>query len=122
MRILFWGTPDFAVPSLYALLGEDHEVVGVVTQPDRPAGRGREMREPPVKTIARDEMIQVLQPESARDERFIRQIRDIQPEISVVVAYGQILTRQVLDIPERGSINAHASLLPELRGAAPINW
>lgn len=122
MRIIFWGTPDFAVPSLQALIGESHDVIAVVTQPDRPAGRGREMREPPVKTIARDEMIQVLQPESARDDRFIRQIRDLQPEISVVVAYGQILTRQVLEIPERGSINAHASLLPELRGAAPINW
>lgn len=122
MRILFWGTPDYAVPSLRALIGESHDVVAVVTQPDRPAGRGREMREPPVKTIARAEMVQVIQPESARDERFIAQIRDIQPEISVVVAYGQILTRQVLDIPENGSINAHASLLPELRGAAPINW
>lgn len=122
MRILFWGTPDYAVPSLRALVGESHDVVAVVTQPDRPAGRGRELREPPVKTIARDEMIPVLQPESARAERFIAQIRDIRPEISVVVAYGQILTKQVLDIPERGSINAHASLLPALRGAAPINW
>jgi methionyl-tRNA formyltransferase len=122
MRVLFWGTPDYAVPSLRALIGEGHDVVGVITQPDRPAGRGRELREPPVKTLAREEMIPVFQPETARDQDFIDQIRAISPEISVVVAYGQILTREVLELPERGSINAHASLLPELRGAAPINW
>lgn len=122
MRILFWGTPDFAVPSLYALLGEDHEVVAVVTQPDRPAGRGRELRASPVKTAAIDEGLTVLQPEKARDPEFIAQIRALEPDISVVVAYGQILTREVLDLPKYGSINAHASLLPELRGAAPINW
>ncbi|HEX6560265.1 MAG TPA: methionyl-tRNA formyltransferase [Longimicrobiales bacterium] len=122
MRILFWGTPDFAVPSLSALLGEAHEVVAVVTQPDRPAGRGRELRAPPVKIAARDEGIAVLQPERARDPSFVAQIRELAPEISVVIAYGQILSREVLYIPQHGSINAHASLLPELRGAAPINW
>jgi methionyl-tRNA formyltransferase len=122
MRVLFWGTPDYAVPSLRALLGEDHEVVGVVTQPDRPAGRGLEVRESPVKTFAREEMIPVFQPEKARDPDFIESIRALAPEISVVIAYGQILSREVLDLPARGSINAHASLLPELRGAAPINW
>ncbi|MGQ0563356.1 MAG: methionyl-tRNA formyltransferase [Gemmatimonadota bacterium] len=122
MRILFWGTPGFAVPSLRALIGEGHEVVAVVTQPDRPAGRGRELREPPVKTLATDEMIPVFQPVKARDPDFIDRIRHLAPEISVVIAYGQILTREVLEIPEKGSINAHASLLPELRGAAPINW
>jgi methionyl-tRNA formyltransferase len=122
MRILFWGTPDFAVPSLQALIGEDHEIVAVVTQPDRPAGRGRELREPPVKTIALQERIPVLQPEKARDPSFVEQIRQLAPEISVVIAYGQILTKEVLDLPEHGSVNAHASLLPELRGAAPINW
>lgn len=122
MRIVFWGTPDYAVPSLNALIGEGHDVIAVVTQPDRPAGRGRELRVPPVKTLATEEMIQVFQPESARDPEFIAQLRALEPEISVVIAYGQILTREVLDIPMRGSINAHASLLPELRGAAPINW
>jgi methionyl-tRNA formyltransferase len=122
MRVLFWGTPDYAVPSLRALLGEDHEVVGVVTQPDRPAGRGLEVRESPVKTLAREEMLPVFQPEKARDPDFIESIRALAPEISVVIAYGQILSREVLDLPTRGSINAHASLLPALRGAAPINW
>jgi methionyl-tRNA formyltransferase len=122
MRILFWGTPDFAVPSLSALLGEGHEVVGVVTQPDRPAGRGRGLRPSPVKIAALDESIAVLQPQRARGDEFLAQIRALQPEISVVVAYGQILKREVLDVPTLGSINVHASLLPELRGAAPINW
>ena len=122
MRVLFWGTPDFAVPSLRALLGEDHEVVAVVTQPDRPAGRGRELRMSPVKMLAIDERIPVLQPERARSPEFLTEIRELEPEISVVIAYGQILSREALDLPMHGSINAHASLLPELRGAAPINW
>ncbi|MFO7259848.1 MAG: methionyl-tRNA formyltransferase [bacterium] len=122
MRILFWGTPEFAIPSLRALLGEGHEVVGVVTQPDRPAGRGRTLHAPPVKTVAQAEGLLVLQPEKARGEEFRRQIAALRPEISVVVAYGQILKRDILDVPARGSINVHASLLPELRGAAPINW
>jgi methionyl-tRNA formyltransferase len=122
MRILFWGTPDFAVPSLRALIGEDHEVVGVVTQPDRPAGRGRELRQPPIKTIAEQESIPVFQPEKARAAAFADQIRSLAPEISVVVAYGQILNKELLDMTQRGAINAHASLLPALRGAAPINW
>jgi methionyl-tRNA formyltransferase len=122
MRVLFWGTPDFAVPSLRALLGEGHDVVGVVTQPDRPAGRGRSVRPSPVKVQARDEMIDVLQPERPRGDEFLAAMRALEPDISVVVAYGQILRREVLDVPARGSINVHASLLPELRGAAPINW
>lgn len=122
MRVLFWGTPDFAVPSLRALLGEGHDVVGVVTQPDRPAGRGRELRPSPVKMYATDEALTVLQPERARGPEFLERIRSIEPDISVVVAYGQILRREVLDVPSKGSINVHASLLPELRGAAPINW
>lgn len=122
MRVLFWGTPDFAVPTLRALLGEGHDVVGVVTQPDRPAGRGRGTRAAPVKLHAEDEMLAVFQPERARGDPFIAAIRELRPEISVVVAYGQILSRAVLDVPERGSINVHASLLPALRGAAPINW
>ncbi|CAN5822757.1 methionyl-tRNA formyltransferase [soil metagenome] len=122
MRVLFWGTPDFAVPTLRALLGEGHDVVGVVTQPDRPAGRGRGLRPSPVKVAAADEMLPLLQPEQARGPDFLAALRSLEPEISVVVAYGQILRREVLDVPERGSINVHASLLPALRGAAPINW
>lgn len=122
MRVLFWGTPDFAVPSLRALIGEGHEVVGVVTQPDRPSGRGRSVRPSPVKLVALDEMIPVLQPERARGDAFLADIRALGPDVSVVVAYGQILRREVLDVPPAGSINVHASLLPELRGAAPINW
>jgi methionyl-tRNA formyltransferase len=122
VRVLFWGTPDFAVPTLRALLGESYDVVGVVTQPDRPAGRGRELRPSPVKLIAQEEMLPVLQPERSRGDAFVSQVRELDPEISVVVAYGQILPREVLELPARGSINIHASLLPALRGAAPINW
>jgi methionyl-tRNA formyltransferase len=122
MRIVFWGTPDFAIPSLRALLGEGHDVVAVVTQPDRPAGRGREVRPSPVKRIALEEGLPVLQPERARDDTFLAELQSYRPELSVVVAYGQILSRRVLDVPTLGSINVHASLLPELRGAAPINW
>jgi len=120
--VLFWGTPSFAVPSLRALIGEGHDVVGVVTQPDRPAGRGRVMTAPPVKEVALEEMIPVLQPEKASGEEFMKALRRLEPDISVVVAYGQILRSEVLELPPRGSINVHASLLPELRGAAPINW
>lgn len=122
MRVLFWGTPDFAVPSLRALLGEGHDVVGVVTQPDRPAGRGRSLRASPVKQFAQDEMLPVLQPEQARGDDVMNRLRSLNPDISVVVAYGQILRREVLDLPPVGSVNVHASLLPALRGAAPINW
>lgn len=122
MRVLFWGTPDFAVPSLRALGEEGHQVVGVVTQPDRPAGRGRQVRPSPVKEFALSEGLQVFTPEKPRGESFMDSIRALDPEISVVVAYGHILVREVLDLPERGSINVHASLLPELRGAAPIHW
>lgn len=122
MRIVFWGTPAFALPSLRALVGEDHDVVGVVTQPDRPAGRGRLRRPQPVGEFADRERIPVLRPESAGRDDFLDELRALTPELSVVVAYGQILKREVLDVPRLGSINLHASLLPELRGAAPIQW
>ena len=122
MKILFWGTPEFAVPSLRALLGEGHELVGVVTQPDRPAGRGREVHPSPVKRVAQDEDLLLLQPEHARGEEFLAAIRALEPDLSVVVAFGQILRREVLDVPRLGSINVHASLLPHLRGAAPIHY
>lgn len=122
MRVLFWGTPEFALPSLRALSEEGHDVVAVVTQPDRPAGRGRQVRPSPVKSLALEEGIPVLTPERPRGDAFLEELRRFRPEISVVVAYGHILRPEVLDLPPRGSINVHASLLPELRGAAPVNW
>lgn len=122
MRVLFWGTPDFAVPSLRALDGEGFDVVGVVTQPDRPAGRGRHMKPSAVKELALDRGFEVLTPERPSDDEFLEAIRALQPEVSVVVAYGHILKPEVLAIPRLGSINVHASLLPALRGAAPIHW
>ncbi len=122
MRIVFWGSPEFALPSFRAIIGEGHDVVGVVTQPDRPVGRHRELRAPPVKTAALEEGLPVAQPERAAGAEFGTWLADRDPELNVVVAYGQILRREVLDAPERGSINLHASLLPELRGAAPVQW
>lgn len=122
MRVLFWGTPDFAVPSLRALDDEGYEVVGVVTQPDRPAGRGRKLTPSQVKDVATLMGIPVLTPERPRGPDFLAAIGALAPDLSVVVAYGHILRREVLDVPPLGSINIHASLLPELRGAAPINW
>jgi len=118
--VLFWGTPDFATPALRALLGEGFDVVGVVTQPDRPAGRGRALQPPPVKQVAREEHIAVLQPDKPRGEEFMAEIREMNPDVSVVVAYGHILSQDVIALPRHGTINIHASLLPLLRGAAPI--
>lgn len=122
MRVLFWGTPDFALPTLRALLGSSHRVVGAVTRPDRPAGRGRSVRPSPVKEAARERGIPVLQPEKPRGEEFLGEMEALDPEVSVVAAYGEILPEPVLELPPAGSLNVHASLLPELRGAAPINW
>jgi methionyl-tRNA formyltransferase len=120
MRILFWGTPEFATPALRALLGEGFEVCGVVTQPDRPVGRRRTVQESPVKRIARAEGLPVFQPESARDEELREMLTLMAPDLSVVVAYGHILPRAVIDLPRLGTVNIHASHLPALRGAAPI--
>jgi methionyl-tRNA formyltransferase len=121
MRILFWGTPEFAVPPLRALLGEGHDVVGVVTQPDRPRGRSRSQHDPsPVKVVALEEGVPVLQPEKPRGEAFLAELAALEPELSVVVAYGHILPKAVIDAPPMGTLNIHASLLPALRGAAPI--
>jgi len=122
VRVLFWGTPEFAVPTLLALDEEGHDIVGVVTQPDRRSGRGRKESAPPVKEIAETEGISVLQPGSARSPEFLEELRALEPDVSVVVAYGQILPKEVLDLPPYGSFNVHASLLPALRGAAPIQW
>jgi methionyl-tRNA formyltransferase len=122
VKVLFWGTPAFALPALRSLSEEGHVVVGVVTQPDRPAGRGREVAMSPIKQEALESGIPVLQPEKARGDEFLAQIRALDADISVVVAYGQILRPEVLAVPRLGSVNIHASLLPELRGAAPIQW
>ena len=121
MRVLFWGTPSFATPPLRALLGEGFEVVGVVTQPDKPVGRSRSnVRASAVKQVAVEEGVTVLQPERPRGADFLAQLHALAPDISVVVAYGHILPREVIDLPPRGTLNIHASLLPVLRGAAPI--
>lgn len=121
MRVLFWGTPEFATPPLRALLGEGVDVVGVVTQPDRPTGRHRSSTTPPpVKVVAIEEELQVLQPERPRGEAFMEAVKALSPDLSVVVAYGHILPKEVVDLPPLGTLNIHASLLPRWRGAAPI--
>lgn len=116
------GTPDFAVETLRAILLAGHEVAAVVTQPDKPKGRGRESAMPPVKEFAMAEGLTVYQPLKARDGEFIEAIRKIEPEVIVVVAFGQILPKDLLTMPKYGCINVHASLLPEYRGASPIQW
>ncbi|MFQ5899119.1 MAG: methionyl-tRNA formyltransferase [Candidatus Methylomirabilia bacterium] len=121
MKVLFYGTPDFALPTLEALLIE-HEVVAVVTQPDRPAGRGQKLNPPPVKVRAERAGVPVLQPRRLRDSEWPDRLRAFAPEVGVVVAFGQILPPTVLEVPGRGSINVHASLLPRYRGAAPVGW
>lgn len=118
--ILFAGTPDFAVPSLRALLASGHELAAVLTQPDRPAGRGRTPRPSPVKEVATEHCIPVLQPVSLRAAEVQAELREFAPELLVVVAYGLLLPPAVLELPRRGCINVHASLLPRWRGAAPI--
>jgi methionyl-tRNA formyltransferase len=120
VRVLFWGTPEFAAAPLRALLGEGFEVVGVVTQPDKPVGRSRTLTPPPVKEIALEEKIPCFQPATPKDQEFLDTIAAIAPDISIVVAYGHILPKRVIDLPRLGTLNIHASLLPLLRGAAPI--
>ncbi|OLE16812.1 MAG: methionyl-tRNA formyltransferase [Gemmatimonas sp. 13_1_20CM_3_60_15] len=120
MRVVFWGTPDFAAPSLRALIGEGFDVVAVVTQPDKPRGRAREIIPSPIKQIALDEELTILQPKTARDLELYRALEKLEPDVSVVVAYGHILPQKIIDVPKLGTLNIHASLLPLLRGAAPI--
>ncbi len=121
MRVLFWGTPEFATAALRALLGEGHDVVGVVTQPDAPDARHRgTLVAPPVKRVAEEESIPVLQPERPRGADVLAQLRAFEPEISVVVAYGHVLDDDVIGLPPNGTFNIHASLLPRWRGAGPI--
>jgi len=122
VRVAFFGTPDFAVPSLRALVGEGFDVVAVVTQPDAPQGRSRSrLVPPPVKVVAEAEDLPVLQPEKPAGA-FLDELRALQPDIGVVVAYGHILKPDLLALPRLGMVNVHPSLLPELRGAAPVEW
>lgn len=120
MRVVFWGTPEFAAAPLRALIGEGFEVVAIVTQPDKPQGRSREIIDSPVKQIGIEEEIPVLQPKNAREIELFKKLGEIEPDISIVVAYGHILPQGVIDLPKLGTLNIHASLLPLLRGAAPI--
>ena len=123
MRVVFFGTPEFAVPSLEALLGEGFDVAAVVTRPDRPQGRSRSTLVPsPVKAAALEEDVPVLQPEGPSTPEFLEEIRRLAPDAGVVVAYGHLLKPELLAIPKRGMVNVHPSLLPELRGAAPVEW
>lgn len=121
MRVIFMGTPDFAVPSLEALLTK-HEVVLVVTQPDKPKGRGKKMVPTPVKACALEHGIPVLQPEKVKEPEFVEQLRSYEPDLIVVTAFGQILSEPILEMPKYGCINVHGSLLPKYRGAAPMQW
>ena len=116
------GTPEFAVPSLSALIGAGYEIAAVVTQPDRPSGRGKVLTPPPVKTAAEAAGIPVLQPAKIRTEDFFAELSSYSPDLICVTAYGRILPKSILDLPRHGCVNAHASLLPKYRGAAPINW
>lgn len=122
MRILFMGTPDFSVPTLECIDHAGHEVIGVVTQPDKPKGRGGAVSFTPVKAKAPELGLTVYQPRRVRDEEFLRVVRELNPDVVVVIAFGQILPQAFLDIPRYGCINIHASLLPRYRGAAPIQW
>ncbi|MFC5703431.1 methionyl-tRNA formyltransferase [Cohnella faecalis] len=120
MRVLFMGTPDFAVPSLAGLLDAGYEVVAVVTQPDRPKGRKRELTPPPVKAFALERGLPVLQPEKLRAPEAVAEVAALRPDLIVTAAYGQILPKSVLDLPQHGCLNVHGSLLPAYRGGAPI--
>ena len=122
MRIVFMGTPDFAVPCLQTLLDSPHSVVGVFTQPDKPQGRKMVLTPPPVKVLAAKNGVPVFQPEKMKDPATLEQLKILAPDLIVVVAYGRILPRAVLELPRYGCINVHASLLPKYRGAAPIQW
>jgi len=122
MRIVFMGTPEFGVPSLASLHDRGHEIGLVVTQPDRPAGRGRKVASSAVKKAALELGLTIAQPESVNTSDFVERLRALRPDLIVVVAFGQILSEDVLSVPSRGAVNLHASLLPRYRGVAPINW
>ena len=121
LRIVFMGTPDFAVASLESILKADYNVVGVITAPDKPAGRGRKLQESPVKKFAVSKGLKVLQPTNLKDDAFIEELKALDPNVQVIVAF-RMLPKVVWDLPKFGTFNLHASLLPQYRGAAPINW
>lgn len=123
MKIVFMGTPDFAEESLKAIYEAGHEIIGVVTNPDRPKGRGMKMLPSPVKEFAMEKNLKIFQPEKVKNnEEFINELKVLKPDVICVVAYGKILPKEILDIPPYGCINVHASLLPKYRGAAPVQW
>ena len=122
MKLVFMGTPDFAVETLRSIVRAGHEVLGVVTQPDRPKGRGKALQPTPVKEAAEEFGLPVYQPEDVRSAAFTEKLRRSEPEVIVVVAFGQLLSKEILEIPPYGCLNVHASLLPSYRGAAPIKW
>ncbi|MBE5972035.1 MAG: methionyl-tRNA formyltransferase [Lachnoclostridium sp.] len=122
MKIVFMGTPDFAVSTLESLVKGGHEVIAAVTQPDKPKGRGKAVQFTPVKEKALEYEIPVYQPVKARDPEFVELLQELNPDVIVVVAFGQLLPKAILDIPKYGCVNVHASLLPKYRGAAPIQW
>lgn len=122
MKILFMGTPDIASGCLQELIDKKYDIIGVVTQPDKQVGRGKKIVFSPVKQVAIENNLPVYQPVKAKEESFINEIKDLNPDVIVVVAYGQILSKEFLEIPKYGCINVHVSLLPKYRGAAPINW
>jgi methionyl-tRNA formyltransferase len=121
-KIVFMGTSEFAIPSLEILVGHDYPIVGVVTQPDRPKGRGRGSAPPPVKVIAEKHQILIAQPESLKNQEFLDYFRNLSPDLVAVAAFGQMLPREIIRAPRMGCVNVHPSLLPKYRGAAPINW
>ena len=122
MRVIFMGTPDFAVGTLEALVKSEHEVVAVVTQPDKPKGRGKAMQPTPVKEVALRENIPVLQPKKVREPEVVEELSKLNADVIVVVAFGQIIPKTILELTKYGCINVHGSLLPKYRGAAPIQW
>ncbi len=122
MNIVFMGTPDFSVPCLQALLDAGYPVTGVFTQPDKPKGRGYQLAPPPVKEFALTQNLPVFQPKTMRDAETLEQLKGCNPDLIVVVAYGKLLPKEVLDLPRLGCINVHASLLPKYRGAGPVQW
>ena len=122
MRVVFMGTPDFAVGTLQELIASGHQVAALVTQPDKPKGRGKTLLPTPVKEEALKHEIPVYQPRRVREPEFVEALRDLKPDVIVVAAFGQIITKEILELPRYGCINVHASLLPAYRGAAPIQW
>jgi len=122
MKIIFMGTPEFAVPSLEALINSEHDVIAVVAQPDKPKGRGHKLTPPPTKVLAEKFNIPILQPEKIKTDEFLQELKELNPDVICVTAYGKIIPKSILELPEHGCINVHPSLLPKYRGAAPVNW